>query len=81
LGSENNEEERAFLQARVALFWKVAFFIGLIGCVLGAVGAVVKPGKDLLFTIASATQAGVFWWLSRRGVRSIRFSRAMESGG
>jgi eukaryotic-like serine/threonine-protein kinase len=81
LGSENNEEERAFLQARVALFWKATFFIGLIGCVLGAFGAVVKPGKDLLFTMASATQAGVFWWLSRRGVRSIRFSRAMDSGG
>ena len=60
LRSENNEEERAFLQARVALFWKVTFFIGLIACVLGAAGTVVKPGKNLLFTMASATQADVF---------------------
>jgi hypothetical protein len=79
--SENGEEERAFLQARVARFWKVVFFIVLLGCVLGAVGAVKKPGGDLLLTLASTAQAGVFWWICRRGVRSIRFSRAMESGG
>jgi serine/threonine protein kinase len=78
---EDGEEERAFFQARVALFWKVVFFIVLLGSGLGAIGAVKKPGPDLLLTLASATQAGVFWWLCRRGVRSIRFSRAMESGG
>ena len=48
--SEDSEEERAFLQARVALFWKVIFFIILLGSGLGAVGAVAKPGVDLLLT-------------------------------
>jgi eukaryotic-like serine/threonine-protein kinase len=80
-GSETGEEERAFLQTRVARFWKVIFFIVLLGSGLGAVGAVVKPGTDTLLTLASAAQAGVFWRLCRRGVRSIRFSRGMESGG
>jgi serine/threonine-protein kinase len=80
-GTDNSEEERAFLQTRVALFWKVMFFIVLLGSGLGAVGAVVEPGIDLVFTLASTAQAGVFWWLCRRGVRSIQFSRGMESGG
>jgi eukaryotic-like serine/threonine-protein kinase len=79
--NENSEGERAFLQIRLALFWKVMFFIVLFGCALGAVGAVVKPGGDLLLTLASTAQAGAFWWLCRRGVRSIRFSRRMEAGG
>jgi serine/threonine-protein kinase len=79
--SENDEEARAFLQTRVALFWKVIFFIILFGGGLGAIGAVAKPGVDLFITLASATQAGIFWWLCRRGERSIRFSRGMELGG
>jgi eukaryotic-like serine/threonine-protein kinase len=79
--SDDSEEERAFLQARVALFWKVSFFIVLVGCGVGAVGAVAKPGAHLLLTLASTAQVGLFWWLCRRGVRSIRFLRAMESGG
>jgi len=52
--SENGEEERALLQTRVALFWKVMFFIILLGSGLGAVGAVKKPGTDLLLTLASS---------------------------
>ena len=79
--SENSEEERAFLQTRVALFWKVIFFITLLSSGLGAIGAIAKPGVDLLLTLASTAQAGIFWWLCRRGERSIRFSRVMESGG
>jgi hypothetical protein len=79
--SENSEEERAFLQARVTLFWKVMFFIVMFGSGLGAAGAVVRPGLDSLLTLVSALQCGVFWWLCRRGVRSIRFSRALESTG
>src|ERR1700760_3476050 len=79
--SENGEEERAFLQTRVALFWKVIFFIILLGFALGVIGAVAKPGVDLVFTSASTANAGILWWLCRRGQRSIRFSRAMESGG
>jgi hypothetical protein len=78
---ENSEEGRAFLQVRVALFWKVMFIITLISSGLGAVGAIAKPGVDLLLTLTSAAQAGVFWWLSRRGKRSVRFSQIMEGGG
>jgi hypothetical protein len=79
--SDHSEEGRAFLQSRVALFWKVLFFIILVSVVLGVMGAVAKPGVDLIFTTASCIQAGIFWWLCRRGERSIRFSRLMESGG
>ncbi len=79
--SEDGEEERAFLQTRVALFWKVIFLIILLGCALGLVGAVAKPGRDLVFTMATTAGAGVLWWLCRRGRRSIRFSRVAEGGG
>ncbi len=79
--SENSEDERALLQTRVALFWKVMFFIVLVSCALGAAGAIVKPGGELFLTLASTAQAGIFWWLCQRGVRSIRFSRSMEAGG
>src|SRR5688572_30855906 len=71
--SEDSEEERAFLQTRVALFWKVIFFIILLSSGLGVIGAVKTPGMDLVFTLASTANAGIFWWLSRRGERSARF--------
>jgi len=79
--TDYSEEGRAFLQARVALFWKVLFFIILLGSGLGAIGAVARPGVDLVLTMVSTATAGIFWWLSRSGERSIRFSRWMESGG
>jgi len=79
--SENSEEERAFLQQRVALFWKVLFFILLLASGLGAVSAVAKPGVDLLLTLATTVNCGIFWWLCRQGERSIRFSRLAESSG
>jgi hypothetical protein len=79
--TEDSEEERAFLQKRVALYWKVLFFIVLFGSVIGVVGAVKKPGIDLLLTWACNAQTGLFWAICRRGKRSIRFSRRMEAGG
>ena len=79
--SESSEEGRAFLQARVALFWKVLFLITLISCGMGAVGAISAPGADFLVILALTAQTGAFWWLCRRGQRSFRFSRAMEAGG
>src|SRR5258708_6409333 len=79
--SENSEEARAFFQSRVALFWKVIFFIVLLGFGLGVSGAVAKPGFDLVLTLASTGEAGILWWLCGRGKRSIRFSRVMEGGG
>src|ERR1700712_175227 len=79
--SENSEEGRAFLQTRVALFWKVMFFVSLLSSAMGAAGAVAAPGGDFLIVLALTVQAGSFWWLCRRGQRSIPFSRWMESGG
>jgi eukaryotic-like serine/threonine-protein kinase len=79
--SENSEEARAFLQIRVALFWKVLFLITLLSCGFGAVGAVAKPGVDFVIVLVLTAQAGIFWWLCHRGQRSVSFSRAMESGG
>ena len=79
--SDHSEEGRAFLQARVALFWKVIFFIILIGSGLGVAGAVASPGIDLAITMASTLNAGVFWWLASTGERSIRTSRLLDGGG
>src|SRR5688572_30388354 len=79
--TEDSEEGRAFLQKRVATFWKVIFFIILSSSVLGAFGAVAKPGLELLLTLASTANAGLFWLLCRTGQRSVRFSRGVESGG
>jgi hypothetical protein len=79
--SENDEESRALLQARVALFWKVIFFVILLSGALGVVGAIAKPGVHVALTFASTANAGFFWLLCRRGERSIRFSRWAESGG
>jgi len=79
--SDDSEVARAFLQDRVALFWKVTFFIILFGSGLGAVGAVAQRGQDFWLTLTVTAQSGAFWWLCRRGQRSIQFSRLMESAG
>ncbi len=79
--SDHSEEGRAFLQARVALFWKIIFFIILLGSGLGVVGAVASPGIDLLITLASTANAGILWWLASTGERAIRVSRWIDSGG
>jgi serine/threonine-protein kinase len=79
--SDDSEEARAFLQGRVALFWKVQFFIILFSSGLGALGAVAQRGWDAWLTLAVSAQAGAFWWLCRRGQRSARFSRLMEGAG
>jgi eukaryotic-like serine/threonine-protein kinase len=78
--SESSEEGRAYLQQRVALFWKVMFFLCLFGVVMGAIGMVAKPGLDFVITIGLAAEAGAAWWLCGRGVRSARFSRWIEAG-
>ena len=68
------------MQARVALFWKVMFFIILLSSGLGAVGAIARPGVDFWLVLALTAQAGALWWLCARGQRSVRFSRLMEGG-
>jgi eukaryotic-like serine/threonine-protein kinase len=79
--SDDREETRAFLQSRVALFWKVIFFLTLFGGCLGLVGTIRDPGMDLLITLGETALAGTLWWLCRRGERSIRFSRIAGRGG
>ena len=79
--SDDSEEARAFLQARVALFWKVMFFITLFGNGLGAIGAIAQRGLDFWLTLAVSAQALACWQVCRRGQRSVRFSRLMETGG
>ncbi len=78
---EDTEEGRAFLQRRVALFWKVMFFITLFSGGLGAIGTIAEPGVDLWVVLGSAVQAGLFWWLCGRGEWSVRASRRFEGGG
>jgi serine/threonine protein kinase len=80
--NENSEEARAFLQIRLALFWKVLFCFNLAGGVLGlAGGGMVKPGPDTVITFCAIVLSGALWWLSRRGKRSIRFCRIVDGGG
>jgi serine/threonine-protein kinase len=62
------------------LFWKVMFFITLSSAVIGAIevagGSSLGPGH--LLNLLSALETGFFWWLCRRGNRSLGFSRFME---
>ena len=80
--TENSEEARAFLQTRLALFWKVLFCFNLAGGVLGAAGGgMVKPGPDTVITFGSIGLSGALWWLCRRGKRSNRFCRIVDAAG
>jgi serine/threonine-protein kinase len=79
--TDDSEESRAFLQARVALFWKVMFFIALLGSGLGALGTIAQRGLDFWVTLVGSAQSGLFWWLCGRGQWSVRASRLLESLG
>lgn len=78
---ESSEEARAFLQARVALFWKVLFFITLLSIPVGLSGLIAEQGVDQLLNVLGGLQAGIYWQISKRGRRSVRFSRFMETSG
>ncbi len=79
---ENSEEARAFLQARVALYWKVICIIMLFASGLGALGAFKnRRGPDLILDVVLAALAGILWWACRQGKRSVRFSRTVEVVG
>jgi tRNA A-37 threonylcarbamoyl transferase component Bud32 len=75
---DDSEEARALLQSRLALFWKVLCALMLFASVLGAVGAMKKPGGDLIVDLVLAAEAGSLWWLCRRGRPSRRFLRNAE---
>jgi serine/threonine-protein kinase len=79
--TQSSEEARAFVQQRVALFWKFIFFLSLLSLGLGAAGVVVKPSVELVAGALQTIQAGATWWLCARGRRSILFSQVMETGG
>jgi serine/threonine-protein kinase len=79
------EDERAFLQQRVALFGRAT-----LGIVLFAVAVVllvnvrrlshVAPPLASWATLGTAASAGM-WLLCRKGRRSARLCRAIEAGG
>ena len=77
--TDDSEEARAFLQARLGLYWKVLFIFTAAGALLGLLGPMGKPGMDLVITFGNVVMNGVLWQVFRRGKRSIRFSRILES--
>ncbi|MBL9014657.1 MAG: serine/threonine protein kinase [Myxococcales bacterium] len=79
--TDDSEEARAFLQARLALYWKVLFLFTGAGALLGLLGPMGKPGMDVVITFGNVVMNGVLWQLFRRGRRSIRFSRTAEAIG
>jgi serine/threonine-protein kinase len=79
---DGSEEARQLLQARLALFWKVLFFLMASASVLGAVGTMKKPGgTDLYLDVLLAAEAGALWRLCLRGKPSARRLRALETFG
>ena len=81
-GASRSEEERAFLQQRVALFWKAVFLISLGTDVLEILmhpAALLRPSAVL--DRASTVTFGLLWLLCRRGRRSWRALRAVEWAG
>src|SRR5688572_8740989 len=77
--SDNTEEGRAFLQSRIALFWRVMFYIILLSCFFGALGAIARPGMDQVLTVGLTIQSGLTWWMLTRFVWSTRALRRIET--
>ena len=78
-GSSHNEEERAFLQQRVALLWRAVFFIALGTDV---VELLVDPASFMrtgpILDRVSTLSFGLLWLFCRRGHRSWRMLLAVE---
>jgi hypothetical protein len=55
--SQSSEEGRAFLQTRVALFWKVMFGVTLISSAMGAVGAIIYSLGAVAYCLLAGTDA------------------------
>ena len=79
--SEHGEEARAFLQARLVLYWKVLCAFMVIGTALGLHGAFKRWGADLILDAALAAEAGLLWAICRRGAPSVRALRVLEGIG
>jgi hypothetical protein len=79
--TENSEETRALLQARLVLFWKFLCWFMLFGTGLALTGAFKGPGPDLAIDVVLTAGAGALWWICRRGQRSARFLRWLEVVG
>ncbi|MDQ2642857.1 MAG: serine/threonine protein kinase [Myxococcota bacterium] len=77
----DSDEARAFLQARVALFWKVLCFFMLGASLLGSLSAFKTIGADLIVDVVLAVEAGLLWRLALRGRPSVRFLRTLEVVG
>ena len=76
----STEEERAFLQTRVALFWKVIFLIALLP---DTIQVIADPAGGLMRTGAimdrlSTLLFGALWLVCRSGRRSARVLLAVE---
>jgi hypothetical protein len=56
---ESDDEARAFLQTRIALFWKVMCLLMLFASGLALLGAFKRLGADLFIDLALAVQAGL----------------------
>ncbi len=80
-GTDDSEDARAFLQNRLGVFWKVAFFFMLLATLLGIKGPLKEPGPDLILDAAATAEAGILWWICRRGRHSTRMLRSLEAGG
>src|SRR5689334_8545810 len=79
--TESDEEARALLQTRVALFWKVIFGISALSLTLGLFGFIMKPRGETAVLALQALEAAIIWRVCSRGERSVAFLRTMESGG
>jgi hypothetical protein len=81
-GSSHSEEERAFLQHRVALFWKAVFLIAVCA---DATGFLVDPAMALrtgaMLNRISILFFGLLWLSCRRGRRSWGMLNAVEWAG
>ncbi|MBW2528780.1 MAG: serine/threonine protein kinase [Deltaproteobacteria bacterium] len=83
--SNLTEEERAFLQKRVALFGKVLLGINILALVVQAPHIAREPsalgGASMWWLYTATALSAVVWLLCRRGERSALFVRAVEAAG
>jgi serine/threonine-protein kinase len=76
--TSRSEQETRFYRERLALLYRVGFFVGLgtflvgvtaQGVVTGDVGAMLHKGEHLPNLAATALSAGLWWWFARPAPR------------